>query len=1314
MISEKFRTLPVLLLCLCLHGLAQSVRPTNRISAPVDESSRITLTGNVHPMAQARFDQGPAPASQATGRISLVLQRSAAQQQALNGYLSDLQNPASPRYHKWLTPSQYGAQFGISDSDLATVESWLQSQGFRIDRAPQARNIIQFSGTLGQIQAAFHTSVHRFVVNGESHFANVSDPQIPAALAPVVAGVGPLNDLHPKPTVVRGPKAMYDSSRHAFQPQPSLTFPIGNSYTPFLFAVPADVATIYDTPNASLNANFAGGTTYDGTGVNIGIVGISGLPMADVQNYRTGFLGETSTTVKLPTQVIDGNDPGLVPGAATEAILDNEIAGALAPGAKIYYYTAANTDLSDGLFDAISRAINDNSISILSISFGACEAAQGTGGNALILEVAEQAAAQGISIVVSAGDGGSAGCDNFDTATAAQYGFAVNSFASTPHTIAVGGTDFDALSQSFTSYVTSGGQSAAGSPPYYRTALKYIPENPWNDSTTVNGSLSQNVAYKDSQGSTNIVAGGGGASSIYSKPSFQTSLTPNDNHRDVPDVSLLAGNGFYQALWLLCSDSISDGSSTQYTDCQNTNGTFQNGTYFSGVGGTSASAPAFAGMLALVSQAQGGARLGQANYVLYQLARSRPSVFHDVTIGNNSVPCVSGSPNCGANLFLTGYDAASGYDTASGLGSVDVTAMINAWNAVSLTSTSATLQINGSTAAYTGVHGASLTFSVGVTGSGGTPTGVVAIADDANLTGGGTASGPQNNGQFAIPLTAGSGSTTYNGLPGGSYQVTARYGGDDSFAASTSTPISVSISAEPSTTALTINAYDPSTGNSISNSNVPYGYYVVADAAIKGTAEGSNTQGVAAGSVQFLNGSTVLGMSAVSSGNQASWPPLNSTFSALPAGSYNLTAKYSGDASYSASSATATFTIAKAATTTTAGYAGSPVEYGNSEQIAADVLTSSYGAAPTGTFQFYVDGQAALAPQSIYESGAYNNSNGKNNWAWADAQTSYAFLTAGQHTLSASYSGDVNYAASTSPTTTVMVTQARSEVAGWGFANTQTNPVVVGQSATGTATVFGSQYGVPPTGTITFYDGAAALTDPVTYTSSHNPLSLSQLQATTQHVFSTAGMHQITVRYSGDTNYTSSTSAGAQFLNVLGPFSLAAGGVMTISAPGQSGSVLINVTANTGFTGTVTLSCAAPLTAQETTCGFGSGGNITPTAQVTITGPAATVNLNVTTTAQHQSSASLPGWRSGGMFLAVVFVVIAPRRGWNRRMGLLMLSMGLIFCQTGCGGGGASGGGGGTTNSGTLPGTYVFTVTGTSGSGASAISTSTQVTVVVQ
>ena len=753
----------------CLPLESQSTQPaavSNRITAPIDESNLVALSGNIHPMAQARFDRGAAPSSMATGRIMLLLARSGAQQQALTDYLADVQNPSSPSFHKWLTPAQFGAAFGISDSDLQTVEGWLQSQGFKVEKVPAARNVIQFSGTAGQVESAFHTSIHAFSVLGETHYANVSDPQIPAALAPVVAGVTPLNDFRPKPHVVKGGSGHYDAATGTLQPD--LTLFSGS--TPLLFVDPADAATIYDTPNTNLNLNFTSGTTYDGTGVNIGVVGVSDLTIADVQNYRVAFLGETSGTVNLPTVIIDGDDPGLN-GAGVETLLDNEVSGGIAPKAKVYYYAAADTDLTSGLYNAILRAIDDNAVAILSMSFGECEASLGTSGNSFLDEVAQQAAAQGISWVVSAGDGGSAGCDNFDTETQATGGLAVSGMASTPWTIAVGGTDFDVLPTAFASYANA---TSSGTAPYYRTALKYIPENPWNDSTTVDTAIANNVRYLNSQGQGNIVAGSGGMSNVYAKPSYQVSLTPADSVRDLPDVSLFASNGFEQAMWLICSDNVTDGDPFQtYTNCQTSGGALQSGTTFDGVGGTSASAPAFAGVLALVSQSQGGARLGQANSILYQLAKSKYStVFHDVTVGNNSVPCVTGSLNCGTNLFLTGYAAGTGYDLATGLGSVDVKQLIANWSSVALTSTATTLSINGSTAAYSGVHGKSVPFAVGVTPT--AATGAVAVIDTANQTSGGTGSGPQNNGQLSIALASGAGSASYNGLPGGTYTVSAR------------------------------------------------------------------------------------------------------------------------------------------------------------------------------------------------------------------------------------------------------------------------------------------------------------------------------------------------------------------------------------------------------------------------------------------------------------------------------------------------------------------------------------------------------------
>ena len=994
----------VLAAFLCALYAAAQTNP-NRVTAPVDENRLVVLRGNVHPLAQARFDRGAAPASTPTGRIRLALQRSAGQQQALTQFLSDVQNPASPAYHQWLTPAQYGAQFGISDADFSRVTGWLQGHGFKIEKVPAARNLIEFSGNFEQVQTAFHTAMHAFSINGETHVANIADPQIPAALAPVVAGVGPFNDFRPRPTIALGPRGRFDPSTRRIEPE--LTLKGGN--TDFLFVDPADASTIYDTPNKTLNSNYTGSSQFDGSGVNLGIVGVSDLVTQDVANYRMAFLGETTSTVHLPTVVVDGSAPG-INGAAVEALLDNEVAGGIAPKANIYFYTSADTDLSSGLFNAMFRAIDDNVVSIISVSFLECEAGLGTQGNNFLLEWAEQAAAQGITVTVAAGDSGSAGCDNFDVQSVASGGLAVSGFASTPYNIAVGGTDFDVLPQSFTTYVTA---ASSGTAPYFGTALKYIPEEPWNDSTTVNTTYQNNVAYKNVGGTGgNIIAGSGGVSTVYQKPSFQISLTPSDGARDLPDVSFLAGNAFYQAAWVICGDSSAYGGTGTAADCQITNGQFTASTTFGGAGGTSASAPAFAAMMALVAQAHGSAadnyRLGQADNVLYLLAKSKYStVFHDITTGNNSVPCTSGSPNCsGTNSFLAGYNAGTGYDLATGLGSVDVAALVANWGSVSPASTSTMLKINGSTADYTGVHGASLKFDVSVNPS--SATGVAGLVDNANETAGGN----QNNGQLPIPLSSGAGSAMYNGLPGGSYTLWARYGGDTSNAASTSTPpIHITISPEPSTITETVAAFDWATGVPLSSTNIPYGSLIFVDGQISGTAEGASTQGVATGSVTFTDGSVTLGSESVNTGNLASFISLGT----IPGGAHTVVANYPGDPSYGKStSSPVNFTVTPLKTTLTSQVNPSTLKAGNSTTLAFTGSTSlTPGASPTGTVT------ASLGNTPLASTNSYTFSSGLNGAVpyldfFGNLSLNSSQLSTGVNTVTVAYSGDTNYSPATS------------------------------------------------------------------------------------------------------------------------------------------------------------------------------------------------------------------------------------------------------------------------------------------------------------
>lgn len=183
------------------QALPQQNQALSRITSPVDESKLTILKGNVHPLAQAMFDRGRAPASLPMKRMLLVLKRSSQQEQALRTLLDEQQDKSSPNYHKWLTPDQFGQQFGVSGPDIEVILQWLQSRAFQIDTVTRGRTLIEFSGTAAQVEEAFHTEIHKYVVEGKEHWANSEDPQIPAALTSVVAGVATLHNFLKKPQI---------------------------------------------------------------------------------------------------------------------------------------------------------------------------------------------------------------------------------------------------------------------------------------------------------------------------------------------------------------------------------------------------------------------------------------------------------------------------------------------------------------------------------------------------------------------------------------------------------------------------------------------------------------------------------------------------------------------------------------------------------------------------------------------------------------------------------------------------------------------------------------------------------------------------------------------------------------------------------------------------------------------------------------------------------------------------------------------------------------------------------------------------------
>jgi subtilase family serine protease len=683
--------------------LAQSSTPESMITRAVDETQRVTLRGNVHPMARAEFDQGAAATTMPVEHMLLVLKRSPAQETALDTLIAQQADKNSPNYQKWLTPAEFGAQFGPSEQDMTEITTWLGSHDFQVNGVAAGRNMIDFSGNVGQIEEAFHTSVHKYLVNGENHWSIASDPQIPAALSPLVVGVNRLNDFRPKAMHRNMGTFELSLSNHKATPlKPNFTFAGGTSScfsntTTCYGVTPYDFATLY-------NLTPLWGSNITGTGENIAIVSDSNINPADVTQFRTAMgLSSQTVNVKLAT----GVDPGIqncsLDTDEQEAIIDVEWSGSVAPSATIDLVvaptanscgnpsTVGETNLPTGdTFGgdyAAYYAVNTLNDPILSDSYGLCELGLGTAGNTFYNNLWQQANTQGITVLVATGDSGSAGCDNPNGTTPAEEGLQVNGSASTPYDTAVGGTDFsyDSLSASQTywnSTNTTGGTATTVS------VKGPIPETVYNDTCTNQFAISilgASSAANSCNSSAAItdgiylpVGGSGGLSGCtaptglapadcaggYAKPTWQTGSNlniPSDGKRDIPDVSLFAGDDFVSgASYVVCEED----ASSPPAPCTLTGATLN----FAAFGGTSVSAQAFAGMVALIDQ-KSGHRHGSValNTNMYTLANAEgisscnnsttaiansntTCIFKDVTTGTNSMPCVPGDLNCGTTI----------------------------------------------------------------------------------------------------------------------------------------------------------------------------------------------------------------------------------------------------------------------------------------------------------------------------------------------------------------------------------------------------------------------------------------------------------------------------------------------------------------------------------------------------------------------------------------------------------------------------------------------------------------------------------------
>ncbi len=591
----------------------------------------------------------------------MMLKRGAAQQQALGQFMQEQYDPHSANFHKWLTPEQYGSLFGPSAEDIHQITNWLTQHGFTVNRVAAGRTFVDFSGTAGQVSAAFHTEIHRYQRSGEEHFANASDPMIPAALANVVSGFRALNDFHPKPTAHQPGIARLDRATgkwsHGAQGHFTTDYGAGTDYV----VGPQDFAQIYDINQVwqqSLNSP-SGAQKLVGTGQTIGVIGDTDLAAGDIQNFRNQFgltaLGPNGSVVvdHPPTTVCAAPDPA-VPDL--EGYIDAEWAGATAPDATIDFVTCANSGVTSGTDLAASYIVQDathaKQDAVLNSSYGYCEQDPQSESNQFYVQLWQQAAAEGITVVVAAGDAGGAECDEPISFTYVSHGLAVSGEASTPYNIAAGGTDFSDVFSGTTANYWSAANSAT-----LLSAKSYIPETPWNEGCgsplVLQGFNKMNNTNFDSSSGANGLcvyasklptdfflisptftrsAGGGGLSTVSARPGWQSGVTglPAGNARALPDISMFASSGLTWGHSLIfCYSGTGQGC-----DFSNSNTVFVNTD-----GGTSFVAPAFSGIMALINQKTGG-RQGQANNILYPLA-AQQFVNNNSTTQPNLTTCAA-------------------------------------------------------------------------------------------------------------------------------------------------------------------------------------------------------------------------------------------------------------------------------------------------------------------------------------------------------------------------------------------------------------------------------------------------------------------------------------------------------------------------------------------------------------------------------------------------------------------------------------------------------------------------------------------------
>jgi hypothetical protein len=1095
----------VLLAAFCLPASAATI--PNLVTRPVDAGVARPLAGHHPAWAIAANQTAVVPENQSFEQMTLVLARSDAQEQDFQQLLADQQNPASPSYHKWLTPAEIGSRFGLSDPDLSAITGWLASQGLHVNSVTPDRAMILFGGTASSIDRAFQTELRSYTVNGSQQISVASDPMIPLALTPVIKSVRGLFTVDERPQL----NLSVESS-----PSPQMTASSGAHYL-----TPNDFNTIYDVPSA-----------YTGAGITIGIVSWSRVNNADLDNFKakTGA-SFTDPTVVIPT-AYGGADPGSpctapsTPSTCTsgfggqqEATLDVIRAGSVAPGANLLLVA---TPKSSGGISADAQYLvytNPAPAQVITISFGACESNAGSSGVSFWDNLFKTAAGEGISVFVSSGDSAAAGCDtDFSTPPSTPTANSPNYICSSSYATCVGGTEF-ADTANPSSYWSSSNSTG------YQSATGYIPEGGWNESWN---------------GTTATVAGsGGGVSAYIATPIWQsgTGVPAARTGRYTPDVSFSAAghDGYFACL-----------AGTAITGTSYNAGCTGSSWYFIYFSGTSASAPGMAGVAALLDQKLGGGQ-GNLNPLIYPLASSTPSAFHDVTVAssgvsscnidvpsmcNNSIPGPTGLTGVQEGFLVT-----AGYDEVTGLGSLDVGNFLNNYPT---TSSRVTPTVTANPVSSSVTTAQTLSVKVSVTGTAGVATGSVTISSGSYTSSAATLS----SGSATVAIPAGS-------LAAGSASLTANYTPDNASAliytsaASSAVPVSIS-KATPTVTAMPI----------VGGSSITVAQSLSVNILVTA---GSGTA-TSTGSVTVSSGSYTSSAVTLASGLATIVIPAGS----LAVGTDSITASYTPDTAGAtlynpATSSAAPVTIAKATPVVAMAPVYSNIVPGQSLRVWVGV-SSTAGVADTGIL--------VATGSVVLSSGTYTSSAALLSFGGVYVTIPAGTFAVGSPAIAATYTPDAAGSAiynSASGNTSITVAKVTPTV----VPTASPSSITTVQSTTITVTVAGNSGNPTPTGSITLSSGS--------YASAATSLSSGSAQIVIPAGSLPIGTDTITAAYTPDAasvaSFTAQSSTTGVTVGVVAPTVTVAPTPANITTV-QSSSVAVTVSGGTGnptATGSITL-----------------------------------------------------------------------------------------------------------------------------------------------